>query len=253
MTERERKKSREWPKVSVEIHNLTECLRAAHSNTDFNPLLSGPTWISVCCGCFPTHTHINACSQPTTSFLIVSRVLPPPQHISVKTLLFCKRSARCLSYSSHRVFIAHSVRQYSAFVRIHLEIITLTTAWEMEGLKEGEGLILNMYPLTSCIVLQAMCMIASSLCECVCVCLCVLGYVFVLIGSWKILTVFSFSSLISMCNSPVSFPSCLLLSLLPALPLFSFPTCSTPQKHLTLSHFVTLKHLFYSLGVWVIC
>lgn len=107
-----------------------------------------------------------------------------------------------------RVFIAYSVRQCAAFVCIHLEIITLTTAWEMEGLRKGEGLILSMYPLTSCIVLQAMCMIASSRCVCACVCARVPTY-------WQLRDLNSLLfSLIFICYSPVLLSSCLLFPIL---------------------------------------
>jgi len=70
----------------------------------------------------------------------------------------------------------------------------------MEGLREGEGLILSMYPLTSCIVLQAICMIAWSCCVCVCVCVssvCVPTY-------WQLRDLNSLSFfLIFMCDSPI--------------------------------------------------
>lgn len=101
----------------------------------------------------------------------------------------------------------------------------------MEGLRKGEGLILSMYPLTSCIVLQAMCMIASS--RCVCACVCVPTY-------WQLRDLNSLLfSLIFICYSPVLLSSCLLFPILSSH-LFLSPL-SLPVSHLII---LSLSPLF---------
>lgn len=119
----------------------------------------------------------------------------------------------------------------------------------MEGLQKGEGLILSMYPLTSCIVLQAMCMIASSRCVCACVCVCVPTY-------WQLRDLNSLLfSLIFICYSPVLLSSCPLFPILSShLFLSHFPSlylissfCPFPLSFLSLLLFVSSPPPFFTL------